>query len=210
MKLLTFRFSPTLGGFDESALQDFVRSREILDFREHFFTVSDVPYLACVLTYQDAVVPPGIMEDARAATTAGPPPWARKSAKIPANLDEQGRALYIALREWRRDTSRNEGRPPFLILTNAQLLDIALSRPASPTALGQVKRVGPATVKRYGEAVLRIVGAAAARESAAAAKAAAGAPLAAPEAAGGEACAEAEDAKATETCDAPATEEARA
>jgi hypothetical protein len=52
VKLFTFRYSATLGGFDDSALQQFARDREVVAF-------------TCVLTYQDAVVPPEILESAR-------------------------------------------------------------------------------------------------------------------------------------------------
>ena len=53
VRLLTFRFSGTLGGFDDSPLHELVRDKELLSFREHFFTVNDVPHLVCVVTYQE-------------------------------------------------------------------------------------------------------------------------------------------------------------
>ena len=52
-KIFTLRYSATLGGFDDSAIELFTRDKEVLTFREHFFTVSDVPHLACVVAWQD-------------------------------------------------------------------------------------------------------------------------------------------------------------
>ena len=56
VRLFTFRYSATLGGFDDTALREFIRDKEVLSFREHFFAVNEVPHLACVLIWQDAIV----------------------------------------------------------------------------------------------------------------------------------------------------------
>ena len=58
VKLLTLRFAPSLGGFDDRPLAEFVRNREVLAVREHFFTVHELPHLACLVTYQDPTAPP--------------------------------------------------------------------------------------------------------------------------------------------------------
>ncbi len=39
VKLLTFRYSSSLGGFDDTPLLEFTRDKEVLSFREHFFAV---------------------------------------------------------------------------------------------------------------------------------------------------------------------------
>jgi len=53
VKLLTFRYSAMLGGFDDTALTDFIRDKEVIAFREHFHCVNEVPHLSCVVHYQD-------------------------------------------------------------------------------------------------------------------------------------------------------------
>jgi len=65
IKLFTFRYSASLGGFDDTPLTQFVRDKEVLAFREHFFTVNEVPHLACVVTWQEAVVREEDLELAR-------------------------------------------------------------------------------------------------------------------------------------------------
>jgi len=62
VKIQTFRYSATLGGFDDTPLVDFARDKEIVAFREHFYTVNEVPHLTCVVHYQDAIVPAGVRE----------------------------------------------------------------------------------------------------------------------------------------------------
>ena len=65
VKLVTFRYSATLGGFDDTALVDFTRNKEVISLREHFYFVNDTPHLTCIVTYQDAIVPRESIEAAR-------------------------------------------------------------------------------------------------------------------------------------------------
>lgn len=101
VRLFSFRFSNTLGGFDDSPLLDFIRDRELLAFREHFFVVNEVPYICCVVTWQDEVVPAAARRpsDGNATARSGngrPDPTAR--------LGEADRLLFNTLREWRAAT----------------------------------------------------------------------------------------------------------
>jgi len=65
VKLITFRYSATIGGFDDSALSEFIRDKEVLSFREHFYSVNDVPHLTCVVSYQDPVISPRDLDPAQ-------------------------------------------------------------------------------------------------------------------------------------------------
>ncbi|MEW6073951.1 MAG: HRDC domain-containing protein [Planctomycetota bacterium] len=162
IKLFTLRYSPTLGAFDESSLQQYTRDKEILDFREHFFTVHDVPHLLGILIWQDPAL---AMEDsapareaARTASLDLPPNGGARDRPDPARgLDEAKRLLFNSLREWRTAKAREEGVPPFLVLTNRHLVEIVRRRPESANALGAVPGIGPGKVKRYGEEVLRLL-----------------------------------------------------
>ena len=71
VKLLTFRYSSTLGGFDATPLEDFIRDKDVLGFHEHFFHASDVPHVLCVVTWQDPVVG-GERDHGAAAQNRGP------------------------------------------------------------------------------------------------------------------------------------------
>lgn len=172
---MTFRYSATLGGFDDTPLTDFARDKEVIAFREHFYTVNEVPHLTCVVHYQDAVVPLDALHAARevpvrnAAPSTGPARSAprngaaesasrfprRDGAPDPcAGLSESERALFNHLREWRSSVAHAEGLPPYLILTNRQVVAIVRARPDSPTALGHIDGIGPGKLERYGRAIL--------------------------------------------------------
>lgn len=161
VKLITFRYSATLGGFDDTALVDFTRDKEVIAFREHFYLVNEVPHLSCVVHYQDAVVPQAALDAARdiapRAQQAQQPRFQRRDgAPDPCEgMSESERALFNHLREWRSKQARDDGVPPYLLLTNRQLVELVRRRPDSPTALGHIDGIGPGKVERYGAAILR-------------------------------------------------------
>lgn len=173
VKLFTFRYSATLGGFDETPLASFLRDKEVLAFREHFFHINDTPHLTCIVTWQDAVVGEAELEAARALRSSSPDDETRAPLGRPerrrsrshgaapdptAGLDERERALFNSLREWRAAKAQEEGVPPYLVFTNRHLLAMIASRPDSPTALANLHGIGPGKVKRYGAEVLALVG----------------------------------------------------
>lgn len=162
VKLFTFRYSATLGGFDEDPLQEFLRDKEVLAFREHFYAVNEVPHVTCVVTWQDAVVPERARAAARevAPRVAGAGHGSRAARPDPvAGLDERDRVLFNTLREWRRDKAHAEGVPPYVVLTNRELVEVVVRKPDSPTALGNVPGIGVRKVERYGAELLRALGA---------------------------------------------------
>ena len=163
VKLITFRYSATIGGFDDSALSEFIRDKEVLSFREHFYSVNDVPHLTCVVSYQDPVISPRDLDAARQSERdAGGyqdshrAPW-RDRPDPASGLGEAERVLFNTAREWRARKAREEGVPPYVILTNRQLLEIVRRRPESLTDLGHVDRVGASKLKHYGREILALL-----------------------------------------------------
>ena len=61
------------------------------------------------------------------------------------------------LRSWRRERSREDGVPAYVVLHDATLRDLAAARPASLHELAAVKGFGPAKIERYGDDVLAVV-----------------------------------------------------
>ncbi|MFO1051286.1 MAG: HRDC domain-containing protein [Planctomycetota bacterium] len=145
LRLLTLQFAPSLGGFDTRALDTFLADKELLDLREHFFVVRELPYLACLITYRTVA--------ARGAATEAPP--ARKGR---IDLSTEERVLFETLRTWRRERAHQDGVPPYVLFTDRELAGLVRARPTSRSALGSVPGVGQRKVERYGEALLRLFG----------------------------------------------------
>jgi hypothetical protein len=168
-RIFTFRYSSTLGGFDDTALREYVANQEVLAFREHFFTVNDRPHLLCVVETQASCVTPsspekdhrgdaGAIRDRRDASCSPRNRAARGRRSDPTDgLDEEQRLLFQSVREWRSEAAREEGVPPYVILTNRELRTIVERRPENVTALGHVHGIGPMKVKRHGRAILRLL-----------------------------------------------------
>ena len=81
-------------------------------------------------------------------------PKARKAAAL-ESLDDDGRQLFERLRTWRADAA--EGKPAFVVFTDATLVEIARHRPSDEAQLLALPGVGPSKWDRYGEAVLELV-----------------------------------------------------
>ena len=75
-------------------------------------------------------------------------------AKGAAPADE---SIVERLRSWRRDRSREDGVPAYVVLHDATLRDLAVARPASLHELAAVKGFGPAKIERYGNDVIALV-----------------------------------------------------
>ena len=70
---------------------------------------------------------------------------------------EDDRALYEALREWRRQHAKAADVPAYVIFNDATLQAVAAARPGSQRALLTVPGIGPVKAQRFGPDLLRIV-----------------------------------------------------
>jgi superfamily II DNA helicase RecQ len=144
LKVFTLRMDPATGAFDDRELVDFQAEREILDASEHLVVRDGVPVLALVVRWREAP------RDGRAD-------YPRKDWR--GELDPAAQRAYDALRDWRSRASKRDGLPPYLVLTNRELADIASRRPASLAALQEAPGVGESKAARWGEEILAVLAA---------------------------------------------------
>ena len=50
-RIFTLRFDAVLGGFDDGELWEFLKDKEVLSIRDHFFVKDEMPYLTVIVTY---------------------------------------------------------------------------------------------------------------------------------------------------------------
>lgn len=74
-----------------------------------------------------------------------------------ADLDPEDHELLEALYTWRRERAMADAVPPYVIAHNSQLRNLAVARPRTLAALGNVPGFGPARVEKYGEALLELI-----------------------------------------------------
>ncbi len=76
-----------------------------------------------------------------------------------AILAEAGdEALFEALRALRRDLSRQQGVPPYVIFHDATLVEMARHKPRNSSQLARLSGVGQVKLESYGTAFLEIIG----------------------------------------------------
>jgi ribonuclease D len=85
-----------------------------------------------------------------------------KRMKGARELDPAGRAVLRALWIAREDRARAIDRPPFKVLADQTMVEIARQRPRSSDALRRLTGVTPSVLSRMGDAILGAVSAAAA------------------------------------------------
>jgi ATP-dependent DNA helicase RecQ len=90
------------------------------------------------------------------ATTRSGRPRKRARQDLEAVVGED-RALFDALKAWRKDVASEQGVPPYVVFHDRTLLEIARGRPTSLPDLAQIGGVGEGKLARYGAAVLKVV-----------------------------------------------------
>ncbi|HEX6425325.1 MAG TPA: HRDC domain-containing protein, partial [Acidimicrobiales bacterium] len=86
----------------------------------------------------------------------------RRSARapVPAASSPEVAGVEAALREWRRERSRSDGVPAYVVINDRHLMGIAERRPTDTRALAACPGIGPAKLAAYGDELLALVKAA--------------------------------------------------
>jgi len=146
IKVFTLHLDPETGDFDDRGVEAFLQERDALGVYHHFFAHDGAPTLALVVPYR---------EQGR-GRTAGPPRAPDGQLEIPV----EDRPLFEALRHWRNERAKKDGRPSYILFNNGQLAAIARARPRTKQALGEVPGVGEGRLRDYADELLAIIAAA--------------------------------------------------
>lgn len=147
-RVITLRFDPMTGSFDDGPLRDFIKDKEVLSIRDYFFVKHEVPYLVVLVTY--AVHRP-------APTVPAVEPRDQRDTSWRTLVTEEELPLFNALRDWRAERSKHEGVPPYVICTNRQFAAMVKTRPQSLPQLADIEGVGKAKLEKYGQEILAIL-----------------------------------------------------
>ena len=99
--------------------------------------------------------PVALRRDPAPARPAG---RAKGTARVPITIDDpEIEALFQRLRQWRMETARAQGVPPYVIFHDATLLAVATARPRRRHELEGLPGVGAAKLERYGDGLLTVV-----------------------------------------------------
>ena len=101
--------------------------------------------------------PPPDLSASAGTTHAQPRQAAVPLGELRAELDQEQRMLFDRLRAWRNRTAHAEGAPPYVVLTNRQLVDLTRLRPSSKQGLGAIRGLGEQKIARRGDALLQLL-----------------------------------------------------
>jgi superfamily II DNA helicase RecQ len=79
----------------------------------------------------------------------------QESAKNALAKDEE--QIYHALKKWRLKKAEESDLPPYYILSNATLYNIAKVKPVSLLELLDIKGLGKKTIKKFGKEIIEII-----------------------------------------------------
>jgi ATP-dependent DNA helicase RecQ len=84
---------------------------------------------------------------------------ARGSLSAGQDMDAASQSAFDALRDWRRETAREAGVPPYVVFHDQVLRALAQSRPTHADALLSVSGIGEAKARRFGKSILAVLSA---------------------------------------------------
>lgn len=149
IRVLTLRYNDSLHGFPEDALRAVTFGCEVLDVSEHFFVYGNVPHLTLVLS----------LGNSQHHENAGSYRPRDLNAPNPEDgLADEQKTCYRALKTWRNETAKAEGRPAYAIARNTQLAELVKAMPKSLSAIKEIDGLGEGFCEKYGRKVLDLMG----------------------------------------------------
>lgn len=131
-------------------IEQFCQSHHVVNYVPHLMSKDSSPFWSIFLSYRDK------SEGVPAPKTAAP---SSKRLRLDPRkeMPPEQVELYEQLRTWRNDTAVKEGKPPYIIFSNAQLAELVSRRPQSISAMRQIDGIGEGLSATYGPAILAIL-----------------------------------------------------
>lgn len=132
----------------EMELNAFLRSVRVLTVHHELISKGDNSFWSFCVEYMTAGSTSGAMKSGNDKKTR---------VDYKAVLTPEDFAVFVQLREWRKEIATKEAVPVYTIFTNEQLAQIVRNRTDTLAALNSLEGVGEARVKKYGQAVIELI-----------------------------------------------------
>ena len=148
IRVITLRYNEALQGFPEEALRSVTFGREVLNAMEHFFVHGNIPHLTLVLSLGDSP---------RYENAGSYHPRDPNAPNPEEGMTDEQKTRYRALKIWRNETAKTEGRPAYAIARNVQLAELVKKMPQSMAGIREVEGFGEGFCEKYGQKVLELM-----------------------------------------------------
>jgi len=155
-RVIDLCYSPKRGAIDDEPLQRLLHGHEVVQISERFYRHDGVPHLVVGVRYRlaPAVVPPKQRERTETSREAN---GASTSNDWKDVLEDGKEKLFETLRSWRTARARADAVPPYVVLTNVQLAEVANRKPATRSGLKEVPGLGNGRLERFGDELLGVL-----------------------------------------------------
>ncbi|MEM9723094.1 MAG: HRDC domain-containing protein [Bacteroidota bacterium] len=139
VRIFSFPFQPSLGGFDTYSLEKFCLDKEVLELNAHFFQQENQAYWTVYVRYRL--------------------PLKEKVGTTHAEqlLSEKDQLLLRRLKEYRGEKAKELGWPPFLVFTKDQMMAFVNQKVSTLEGFGPIKGFGAKKTQRFGKDILEII-----------------------------------------------------
>ena len=141
MKLEFFCISARNPQGETQALNRFCAGRHIIHMDKEFVSMGNQSYWSVCVTWEGGGAGVGMKS--------------RRRVDYKEVLNEQDFAVYVKLRDLRKEISEREGVLPFALFTNEQMALMVQNRVRTLAELGQIPGIGKARLEKYGAAFLQ-------------------------------------------------------
>ena len=150
LKLFNMRLTPENAPVDQQAINAFMDSVSVKKTSTQY--VPDTPDFWSILVFYEDYNGTHKKEADKKETEKQP-------AVTEADLNEEERTIYSALRLWRKDRATEINLPEFMVFHNATLLNVVKEKPRDLLALSKVKGLGDQKIAKYGDDIIAILNA---------------------------------------------------
>jgi superfamily II DNA helicase RecQ len=133
----------------EAELNGFLRSHRVMKVRQQFVEAGEDSFWSFCVEYVEPRAAGDRPASERPAARSGKERVDYRERLPPEQFD-----LYLKLRELRKELADADKVAVYLVFTNEQLAQIAVSPPSSKTDLAKIDGVGAARVDKYGDRVV--------------------------------------------------------
>ena len=135
VKIFTIPFNIDKNRFDTLEIDDFCQNKKINHQQASFFELEGMPYWSVFVNYEVIVRKDNVLH----------------------NLNRSQKALYMKLKEWRKQKAELMGWPSFIVATNVQLEQMVKQKTLTHSALDDIKGYGKKKVAAHGDEIIEII-----------------------------------------------------